>query len=124
MVVVGTLALPALIYPDPLLAIFLHDPETLALARAPLRLVAAGIAVDVAGMVWMNSLLGAGDSRRVMLVSVAMQWGLNLPLAYLIGPVLGYGLLSIWSIQIGYRCLQAGVFWWLWRRGHWADIEV
>ncbi len=124
MVVVALLALPALIYPDPLLAIFLHNEETLAMARTPMRLIAAGIALDVGGLVLMNALLGAGDARRVMVVSILMQWGINLPIAYLIGPTLGFGLIGVWVVQLSYRTLQSGIFAVLWKRGEWKTIEV
>lgn len=117
-------SLPALIYPDLLLVIFLHEPETLAMARWPLRLLAATIWLDVWGIVMMNSLLGAGDSRRVMVISIVMQWAINLPLAYLLGPVLGGGLLAIWGMQAAYRAVQAGIMTSLWARGGWADIKL
>lgn len=124
MIVVGLLCVPALIAPDLLLGIFLHNPETLAVARLPLRLIAATMAFDVAGLVLMNALLGAGDSTRVMVVSIVMQWGINLPLAYLFGAHLGYGLLAVWVVQSVYRAIQSGIFVSLWKQGKWAKIKV
>ena len=123
-VVIALLALPALIFPDLFLGAFLHDPDTLALARTPMRLLAAGITLDVAGMVLMNALLGAGDARRVMVVSILLQWGVNLPLAYLLGVHLGYGLNAVWMVQIAYRGVQTLIFMAFWERGKWADIKV
>lgn len=117
-------SLPALIYPDFLLAIFLREPGTLAMARWPLRLLAATIWLDVWGIVMMNSLLGAGDSRRVMVVSIVMQWAINLPLAYVLGPILGGGLVAIWGIQAAYRAVQAGIMTIFWARGGWSEIEL
>ncbi len=38
-----------------------------------------------------------------------MQWGLFLPVAYLLGPVYAVGLTSIWIAQIVYRIIQ--MFW-------------
>ena len=68
--------------------------------------------------------LGAGHSRRVMGVAICMQWGLFLPVAYLLGPGLGYGLLIIWSANVAYRVVQALVFVWSWHQGHWARIRI
>ena len=59
-----------------------------------------------------------------MAISVSMQWGIFLPLAYLLGPVLGFGLLQIWLANISYRCVQALIFLWSWRQGHWAEVRV
>ncbi len=124
LVFIGLLALPALFIPDLLLSGFLHDPEVVALARAPLRLTAATIIIDAVGLVLMNALLGAGAARQVMIVATGSQWIVGLPLAYLAGPVLGYGLFGIWLCLGGYRVLQSGIFALLWARGNWAHIKL
>jgi putative MATE family efflux protein len=124
MVVVGTGALIGVMAPDLLLKIFLHDEHTIALARFPLRLLGITMAVETLGGVLMNALLGAGASKTVMAVSIIMQWGLFLPLAFLLGPVLGYGMVAVWSAQVGYRCLQALIFASIWRSRGWIGVEV
>jgi len=121
---VAVLGLPMLAFPDAILGVFLREPETLALARLPLRLVGATIAVEAVAMVLMNALLGAGAARQVMVVSITLQWLAFLPLAWLVGPGLGYGLLGIWALQVVYRAVQALVLTGLWRRGRWAEIVV
>ena len=123
-VVLGILGLPMLLAPDLILGVFLHDPATLDLARGPLRLVGAVMAIDGVGLVFMNSLLGAGASRTVMLVAVAVQWLLFLPAVYVVGPLLGGDLIAIWVVQTGYRVVLAVVMLLLWRRGAWQSIEV
>ena len=124
MVALALLGLPGAIWPELLLGIFIHDPETMAVATFPMRLVGIGMAVEGLGMVMMHNLLGAGDNKRVMKVAVVAQWGLFLPLAYLVGPVLGFGLAVIWCLQVGYRAGMAGVFTWFWMRRGWAGIRV
>ncbi len=124
LVFVALLELPVALYPELVLGIFIHDPETLALASLPLRLVALTLWWDAVGTVLLNAHQGAGHNRRVMAISVGMQWGIFLPLAYLLGPVLGFGLLQIWLANISYRCVQALIFLWSWRQGHWAEVRV
>jgi putative MATE family efflux protein len=123
-VVVGSLALLGLFFPRLLLSVFLHDPETMQLAKLPLQVLAVAMGWDTLGLVMMNSLLGAGDNRRVMAVSVFFQWGLFLPAAYLVGPVFGLGMTGVWLAQIAYRALQTGAFALMWRQGRWAEIQV
>ncbi len=123
-VFIGLLSLPALFWPELLLSGFLHETELVALASGPLRLIAATIILDSVGMVLMNALLGAGAARQVMVVATATQWIIGLPLAYLAGPVLGYGLMGIWLCQVGYRILQTGTFVGLWASGKWASIKL
>jgi Na+-driven multidrug efflux pump len=54
-----------------------------------------------------------------MTVSVTLQWGFFLPLAFIFGPYLGLGLLGIWLVQLVYRVLNACAFIWLWRVKAW-----
>jgi putative MATE family efflux protein len=122
--VMGLLGLPMLLFPDIILGIFLHEPLTLDIARGPLRLVGATIAIDAVGMVLMQALIGAGASRASMLVTISTQWFLFLPVAYVLGPELGLGLMAIWIAQVSYRGLSALIFAHLWRRGSWASIKV
>jgi putative MATE family efflux protein len=123
-VMLGILGIPFWMHPDPILGIFIHDPETLDVARLPARLVGMLMALEAVGLVLMHALLGAGDARRVMLVAVSTQWLLFLPAAYLAGPVLGFGLTTIWLLQGGYRALQTGIFIRYWRARQWAKISV
>lgn len=118
------LGLPMWVVPDGVLTLFVHDSATVDLARLPMRISGLSIAVEAVGLVLMNSLLGAGDHRRVMLVSVASQWIIFLPAAYWVGPVLGFGLLGIWVLQVIYRSFQAGVYSYLWKDGRWTAIRV
>lgn len=122
--VMTVLGLPMLMFPDVILGVFLHEPLTLDIARGPLRLVGATIGIDAVGMVLMNALIGAGASRASMVVSIGTQWLVFLPIAYVLGPVLGLGLMAIWTAQVTYRGLSALVFAHLWRRGSWASIKV
>ncbi len=124
MVLVGGGALVGLVFPDLLLGLFLHDEHTIALARFPLRLLGATMTIETLGSVLLNALLGAGASRLVMRVSIGMQWGLFLPVAYVLGPVLGMGLSAVWVAQVCYRSVQALVFARVWGGRTWIDLEV
>jgi multidrug resistance protein, MATE family len=119
------LGLPMVLVPKALLsAIYTLDPHTLELTLWPLRLVGLSMIFEAIGTVLQHSLLGAGDTRRVMLVAIFNQWILFLPLAYLIGPVYGFGLTGIWALQVCYRVLQAGIFSYFWRQRGWANVRI
>lgn len=118
------IGLPALIVPDIILSGFLHEAAAIEVARWPLRLIAAVMAVEAVGLVLTNALLGAGAARQVMAVSVSLQWLLGLPLAWLAGPYLGLGLIGIWVAHSGYRAIQAAILARLWAGNRWTQIEV
>lgn len=121
---VALMSLVGLVFPRLILAVFLHDEMTLELAVLPMRFLAGSMAIDTVGTVLMNALLGAGDSKRVMAISVVLQWGLFLPFAYLLGPYLGFGIDGAWFAQIVYRLLQTIAFTALWKQGRWANIRI
>lgn len=121
----GLLGLPMLLAPELCLTPFLWGrPETIAIAAGPLRVVGGTMAVDAVGMVMMQALMGAGATRRVAVWSIALQWGLFLPGAYVAGPIAGGGLLAIWTVQAAQRTLQTGLFAWMWAQGTWKEIRV
>jgi putative MATE family efflux protein len=123
-VVMTVLGIPMWLLPDLVLSIFIHEPDTRELARWPMRLVGLTMPIEAMGFTFMHGLLGAADARRVMIVGVGTQWLLFLPLAYLFGPVLGFGLLTIWILQGGSRFLSAFLYVTLWRGRHWQRIVV
>ncbi len=118
------LGLPMLLFPRAILGVFIHEPRVIELATGPLQVSGATIAVEGMSMVLLNALIGAGDTRRVMVVAVGMQWLFFLPVAYLVGPVYGFGLFGIWVANAGYRAIQAFILAGLWRGGKWAKIKI
>jgi Na+-driven multidrug efflux pump len=120
----AVLSLLLIPFADPILGVFLTNPETRQLAYLPMVLWALMISVDSAGMVLMNALIGAGDTRRSMWISITWQWLFYLPLAWLVGPVLGYGLLGVWIVNGLYRTGQAVNCITQWRGRKWAQIQI
>ena len=124
LVLLTVLGIPMWLLPDLVSSIFLHEESTRELARWPMRLVGLTMPIEALGMAFMHALLGAGAARRVMLVSIGFQWLLFLPLAYVVGPVLGFGLLGIWILQGGSRALQSVTFLLSWKSRSWRHIRV
>jgi len=123
-VLMTVLGIPMWLVPDLVSSIFIHEAETRELARWPMRLVGLTMPIEAMTFTFMHALLGAGDARRVMMVGVGTQWLLFLPLAYLFGPVLGFGLFTIWMLQGGSRTLAAFLYVTMWRGRHWQRIVV
>jgi len=123
-VLLTVLGLPMVLIPDLVSSIFIHEESTRELARWPMRLVGLTMPIEAIGFAFMHGLLGAGDARRVMLVSVGVQWLLFIPSAYIVGPVLGYGLIGVWIVQGLTRALQSTIFLLSWQGRTWQKIEV
>ena len=123
-VLLTVLGIPMWLVPDLVSSIFIHDESTRELARWPMRIMGLTMPIEAIGFAFMHGMLGAGDARRVMMVSVGTQWLLFLPLAFVIGPVLGFGLLGVWLWQGITRTLQSWLFFSMWRGRKWQRIEV
>ena len=118
------LSLVVIPFADPLLGVFLKNPETRQLAYWPMIIWVLVVGLDTTGMVLMNALIGAGDTRRSMWISVIAQWAFFLPFAFIVGPLLGFGLLGVWIVNGIYRAGQAIMCIQQWAGRHWAGIEL
>ena len=121
----GILGMIIALFPEAIVAsIYSLEPSTAKLTVWPLRIVGVFMGFEALGMVLQSALLGAGDTKRVMTISIFNQWILFLPAAYLIGPVLGYGLTGVWLLQSIYRVWQTGIFFLLWRNRKWSNVAI
>ncbi|MCL7463169.1 MATE family efflux transporter [Pseudomonas sp. NW5] len=123
-VVLVLLGAPFWLMPGWILGLFVSDPTLIALGLWPLRLTGVAMVLDAAALVFSQALLGAGASRSVMVVTLGVQWLVLLPLAWLIGPVLGHGLLAIWTLYMLQRGLSSALFIGLWQRRQWARLSL
>ena len=60
----------------------------------------------------------------LMFVSIGAQWFLLLPLAWMVGPFLGYGLLAVWLVNGLGRALQTLLFVRAWQGRQWQRLEL
>ncbi len=124
LIVIGLLGLPLVLAPDWVLGIFIHDSHTLEIARLPAQLAGISMGLEGAQFVLMNALIGAGDTRWPMLISSVTQWLVFLPLCYVFGVELGFGLLGIWIVVTLHRPLVMFIYSYIWQRGQWARLEI
>lgn len=124
MLMMAILGLPLWLFPQTILGIFTPDQHLIELGSWPLRITGLNIVFEVTAMVLTQALLGAGASHQVMRISLTMQWGVLLPLAYLAGPVAGFGLLGIWLLQGLQRITLSLIYALIWRSRHWARIAL
>jgi len=118
------LGLPIAIFADAILHIFTQDETLIALGSMPLRITGISIVFEVTALVLIQALLGAGASKKVLMINFIMQWCLLIPLAFLIGPALGYGLLGIWCIQSLQRISSSVIYAALWKKRSWVSENI
>ena len=123
-IALGLFGIIAVVLPGVILGGFIKDKDIIELGIMPLQILGASMVFEGVGLVLLNTLLGAGAATSVMVISIITQWMVGLPLAWLVGPYLGWGLTWIWIANISYRVLQDIIFAVVWYRGHWTKIKI
>ncbi|MEZ4448599.1 MAG: MATE family efflux transporter [Nannocystaceae bacterium] len=94
MIVVGALFV---LYPEQIISIWSpNDPAVAAAGADSLRLIASALPLMVVGLILSQALYGAGANTYVMLVEGCLHFGVLVPLSWLLGPRLGYGIEGVW----------------------------
>jgi putative MATE family efflux protein len=104
--------------------IFTPDPAILAFG-AGLALVASVFQIgDGMRMVGSGLLTGAGDTRSVLLVTLAVMWGIFLPLTWLLVVRGGGDVRTAWLGGAACYALQAALLYARFRRGSWQRLDI
>jgi putative MATE family efflux protein len=114
------LGLFAAISPHPLLAIFLHDPATLALADLPARILGLTVVADTTRSVLAFAFRGAGATKIAAGILFAGLWLVELPLIWWVALKLGQGVLGVIEVQATIAVSEALLLAWLWRTSIWT----
>lgn len=96
-------ALAALVLPLswPLASLFGNDPEVTRQAAWLIALSCLFMPVWAGSFVLPAGLRGAGDTRYALAVGTATMWGLRIMAGYLMGVVLGLGVVGVWMGMFG-----------------------
>lgn len=85
------------LFPQYVLVLVTNDSSVIEAAMPALRIVGFGQIFYANGIVLANGLQSAGRTFYVMMSEVLVNWVIFVPLAYLLGVVLGYGLEGAWA---------------------------
>jgi multidrug resistance protein, MATE family len=108
----------------PLLRLFTDDPAVIALGRPLLAMGAAYQIFDALGIIAEGALRGAGDTRWPFAVHTVLNWVFFVPLAYLLGVRLDYGLFGAWCGGLVFVVALAALLAWRFRSGAWRRIRI
>ena len=110
--------------PRPLLAVFDAAPEVVEIAIGLMAVAAAFQLADALAMVGIGSLTGAGDTRFVMVMSVAGGWLVQLPVAWLFVFGLDLGAVGAWLGLLFEIGVLAAIATWRVRGSAWLEHGV
>ncbi len=107
-----------------LIRIFTHEPEVVHSGALALRIIAGGYVFFGYGMILLQAINGAGDTRTPTLLNFICFWLLETPLAWLLALYFEWGQTGVyWSIVISESIMALGAVW-IFKRGKWKSIKV
>ncbi|WP_035055425.1 MATE family efflux transporter [Andreprevotia chitinilytica] len=118
MIAVGVAAVVALLAPW-LLGCFTKDAAIIATGTLLMRI---GIVLEpgrVANLVAINALRATGDARYPAMIGVISMWGVLVGGSWLLGTVLGLGLVGVWLAMLCDEWLRGVLMYRRWQRRAW-----
>jgi len=112
-----------LLLPAPLARMYSDDPEVVNLTARCLRITAMVQFPLAVSMILAGGLRGAGDTKWVMYITAAGNWGVRLLGSWYFGVHLGWGLVGVWTAMAGDQLLRGALTLMRYRTGHWKTIR-
>ena len=124
MIFLGIVGLVFIFFAPQIIGFYTDDPSVAPYGIDCLRIVAYGFLFYAYGMVLGQSFNGAGDTWTPTIINLFVFWLWEIPLAYVLGVVLGMGPRGVFvAMTVAFSTLavvSAAVF----RRGHWKRRVV
>jgi putative MATE family efflux protein len=111
-------------FAKPIISIFTHVPEDLAYGAQSLQIMGAGFIFYGIGMVMVQSLNGAGDTKTPTRINLVSFWLFQIPLAYLLVKVFKLGVEGVFiAIPVAETFLALSA-WYYFRKGKWKQVKI
>lgn len=113
-----------MIFPDAIISIYTNDPEVTKYAVLSLRIIGSAYVFYGIGMVMIQALNGAGDTRTPTWINFICFWIFQIPLAYLLAIGLDMKTTgSFIAIPVA-ETVIAVVAWYFFKKGTWKKVTV
>ncbi|HMK23704.1 MAG TPA: MATE family efflux transporter, partial [Terriglobales bacterium] len=124
MLFLGSVGVLLILFAEPTVRLFTHDPEVVPLAASSLRILSYGNIGYAYGMIMLQAFNGAGDTITPTWVNLFGFWFLEIPVAYWLAISMNLQSKGVYfSIVIAEGSIAlAGIL--LFRRGRWKQQKI
>jgi Na+-driven multidrug efflux pump len=113
-----------LFFASPIISIFTHVPEVHYFGVQSLQIIGAGYIFYGIGMVMMQSLNGAGDTRTPTRINFVGFWLFQIPFAWFLAKGLNMGPTGAFIAVPVAETFIALAAWYYFRKGKWKEVVV
>jgi multidrug resistance protein, MATE family len=124
LLVFGTVGLLEFVFARQILEFVTKSELVQEVALDPMRIMGVATPIVATGMIVVEALFGAGNTRFVMIAQLCLHFGVLVPAAYVLGIWLDMGLVGIWLAALLYAMALAGTMTWKFRTGDWKAIQL
>lgn len=111
-------------FAKPIISIFSTNPDVVKHGAQALQIIGTGYIFYGIGMVMIQALNGAGDTRTPTWINFAGFWLFQIPLAYLLAKGLGWGIVGAFiAIPVAETAI-AIASWYYFKKGKWKEVKV
>jgi putative MATE family efflux protein len=124
MLFLGAVGIFFVIFAEPIVHLFTHDPLVVPPAASCLRIISYGNIGYAYGMVMLQAFNGAGDTVTPTIVNFFGFWLLEIPLAYFLAITAGMRANGVYVSIVVAECAIAAASIILFRRGRWKRQQI
>lgn len=124
LVIMGSIGILFMVFPKWIMEIFTSDTEIIQKGTIVLRILAVIQFFDAFGIIVSSSLEGAGKTFFVGISEILFVWLVFIPLSYLLGVFLEFGIIGSWIAMIAYFFGFDIVLFRNFKKGKWKEHKV
>lgn len=113
-----------LIFASPIISIFTNQPEVHRFGVLSMQIIGCGYIFYGIGMVMVQALNGAGDTKTPTWINIFGFWLFQIPFAFLLAKVFKMGPVGAFIAVPVAETLIALVAWYYFKKGGWKKVEV
>jgi len=120
----GIVMLIFLLFASPIISIFTKEPEVHHYGVSALQIIGAGYIFYGIGMVMIQALNGAGDSKTPTIINLFGFWLFQIPLAWVLSKTFGMGPIGAFIAIPVAETFLALAAWYYFRLGKWKEVKI
>ncbi|HYX05137.1 MAG TPA: MATE family efflux transporter, partial [Bacteroidales bacterium] len=107
------------VWADSFIALFTNDTAIITYGKTGLRIVSYGFVAYGLGMVMVNAINGAGDTRTPLWINLISFWMIEIPLAWLLSHLAGWAQNGVFIAILTAESIMTLITLFIFRKGRW-----